>query len=78
MPILRKSKYVSKAEVQRVNLLLVANNYPAIEEAFVSNIINDLGGGDLAAQQQVYEIISVALNFELIDDKGYEYTPQWL
>ena len=77
--ILRKTMWINKASLTRVNRKLTEYGYPAIsQEEYVSNIMQELGGADQEAQQEVYEIISYALNFSLVDAEGYEYTPRWL
>jgi len=76
--ILGKTAYINKSAATRANKILVEQGYPEIEEGYLNNIMQRLGGADRDQQKEVYEMISVALGFDLIDGEGYEYTPKWL
>jgi len=75
---LKKNAYIGPKQISKVNKVFARHSYPHVEPEYVSNIIDNLGGADPDARQEVYEMISYALNYDHIDAEGYEYIPKFL
>lgn len=78
MLILKKSAWLNKSQAARASRVLTSHGYTAIDEGYASNIMAHLGGADISAQQEVYEMISYALGYDLVDAEGFGYIPEWL